>query len=45
MLLILVVETHIVKEITNQEKATVSGYVNQAKQLAIPFQKCFKAEV
>jgi hypothetical protein len=43
-MLISVAETHVVKEIANQEKAIVSGYVNQAKQVAIPFQKCFKAE-
>lgn len=35
---------HIVKEITNEEKQSVTTYVNQESSITIPFSKCFKVE-
>lgn len=35
---------HIVKEIANEEKQSVTTYVNQESSIAIPFSKCFKVE-
>lgn len=35
---------HAVRQIESGEKEIVSGYVNQARTVPIPFEKCFKVE-
>lgn len=42
--LITLSHSHAVRQIDTTEKDIITAYVNQAKSVHIPFQKCFKAE-
>jgi hypothetical protein len=44
VVLIAISHAHSVRQIDSVEKEVVSAYVNQARTISIPFQKCFKAE-
>lgn len=44
IMLIAICYAHSVRQIDSVQKEIVSAYVNQAKTISIPFQKCFKAE-
>jgi acid phosphatase family membrane protein YuiD len=41
--IIVISNTHAVRQIDGTAEEIINAYVNQAKTVTIPFQKCFKA--